>query len=59
MGENQAAETAIVFKHVNVVTEGTVIIFLHAYKGYPQNYQFYLQQSGFMVSVRKSKTVLW
>lgn len=58
MGENQAAETAVIFRHVNVVIESAVIALLRAYQGYPQNYQFYLQWGGFMLSVRKSKTVL-
>lgn len=55
MGENQAAETLIVFKLINVVTERTVITFLCAHQGYPKKYQFYLQQIGFMFRVRKNK----
>lgn len=57
MGENQAAETLIVFKHIKVVTERTVITFLCAHQGYPKKYQLYMQQIGFMFRFRKNK--LW
>lgn len=50
-GENQAAKTLNVLKHVNL-TERLVINFLHAHQGYLKEYQFYLQQIWLKFSVR-------
>jgi len=58
MGRDQAADTPVGFKHANVFTERTARTFLRAHQGYPKKYQFYLQQIGFIFSVRKIKTVL-